>query len=157
MPLLPSFSSDAHHLLKLDGSLGKIIPTAIVTGTPSSSALNTNAFTILSTDNLITSYTKPNAIVRPIRRRDPSYDDETDLQNGTAEPERTDSSSGYSKNVVESNYELGSFTKELDSKLRRLTKDHKKSSSKNVNYNIHIYVLHKRVLGWVGWNLNFYT
>lgn len=136
MPMLPFSFSDDHHLLKLDGTAGKVIPTAIVTGTPSAS-LNTNAFTILSTDNLHTSYSKPNAIVRPIRRRDPSYDDDAaeppngDGSGGTAAAAE-DRSSVYSKAVLEPNYELGKFTKELDLKLRRLTKDNKKPSSKNV-------------------------
>lgn len=84
-----------------------------------------NAFTIVNTDNLLT-YGKPNAIVRPIRRRDPSE--------GRDNEDNVDDNFNLDKNTnTKSNNELGNFTKELDLKLKRLQKDTKKNSSLNVN------------------------
>lgn len=148
MPILTSVPSEE----KLEYGNSKTIPTAVVTGIPA------NAFTILNgTDNLVT-YSKPNAIVRPIRRQDPSHDGDDDLddygngvdskQQSTIEQQRN--ISVYNKNVVEPKYERGSFTKELDLKLRLLTRNHKKVSSKNVN-NVCIYI-YSKVSGGKGLN-----
>lgn len=130
MPILTSVPSEE----QLEFGNSKTIPTAVVTG------IQANAFTILNgTDNLVT-YSKPNAIVRPIRRQDPSHDgdDLDDYGNGVVTKqqsaiEQQRNISVYNKNNVEPKFERGSFTKELDLKLRLLTKDHKKVSSKNVN------------------------
>lgn len=135
MPILTSVLLEE----QLEFGNSKTIPTAVVTGIPA------NAFTILNgTDNLVT-YSKPNAIVRPIRRQDPSHDgdDLDEYGNGVDSKEQSAieqqrNISVYSKSNVEQKYERGSFTKELDLKLRLLTKDHKKVSSKNVNI-IYIY------------------
>lgn len=138
MPILTSVPSEE----QLEFGNSKAIPTAVVTGIPA------NAFTILNgTDNLVT-YSKPNAIVRPIRRQDPSHDgdDLDDYGNGVDSKQQSDveqqrNISVYIKNNVEPKYERGSFTKELDLKLRRLTRDHKKISSKNVTF-VFIYIMY---------------
>lgn len=87
--------------------------------------LSTNsAFTVLnSTENLKT-YSKPNAIVRPSIRHNPPGEDFI-VKNVECQILLNDDDDG------KMHYDLGSFTKELDVKLRRLQQD-KKGSSKNV-------------------------
>lgn len=91
--------------------------------------LSTNsAFTVLNpTDNLKT-YSKPNAIVRPsIRQYPPNGEEDLIVKNVESQIRlQVDDDDG------KSHYDLGSFTKELDTKLRRLQYE-KKGSSKNVN------------------------
>lgn len=84
-----------------------------------------SSFTVLnSTDNLKT-YGKPNAIVRPSIRHNPPNGEDFILKNVESQILLNDDDDGKSR------YDLGSFTKELDVKLRRLQQD-KKGSSKNV-------------------------
>lgn len=86
-----------------------------------------SAFTVLnSTDNLKT-YSKPNAIVRPSIRHNPPSGEDFILKN----VESQILLNGDGDDDGKSHYDLGSFTKELDVKLRRLQQD-KKGSSKNV-------------------------
>lgn len=140
MPILTSVPSEE----QLDFNSSKSIPTAVVTGIPA------NAFTILNgTDNLVT-YSKPNAIVRPIRRQDPSHDGDDLDEYGNGIDAKQESAieqqrniNLYNTNHGEPKYERRSFTKELDLKLRLLTKDHKKISSKNVNITLHLCMLIK--------------
>lgn len=83
-----------------------------------------SAFTVLNaTDNLKT-YSKPNAIVRPSIRQNPPNGEDLIVKN-------VESQILLDDNDGKSHYDLGSFTKELDIKLRRLQRD-KKGSSKNV-------------------------
>lgn len=84
------------------------------------------AFTVLnSTDNLKT-YSKPNAIVRPSIRHNPPSGEDLIIKNVESQIlVNDDDDDGKSR------YDLGSFTKELDIKLRRLQHDIK-GSSKNV-------------------------
>lgn len=109
--------------------------------------LSTGAFTVLSADTVLTlGAGKPNAIVRPTRRRDPNADHRGsehtqlfDLHDAAADAHRQAAASmadgggkEASDGAGERFFELGSFTKELDLKLRRLQGYGKKSSSKNV-------------------------
>lgn len=100
--------------------------------------LSTGAFTVLSADSPLTlGAGKPNAIVRPTRRRDPTdhrgsehtqlFDHVDNTRSGMAAEEGV-----ITNEFGERHFELGSFTKELDLKLRRLQGYGKKSSSKNV-------------------------
>lgn len=113
-----------------------------------------NAFTVLNADSLhqllLPPAGKPNAIVRPTRRRpaEPAAEAKptaaTLTHNGPinhsalfdyvagdqhAAPLAT---AGMDKFGGDTNFGLGTFTRELDLKLRRLQHSGKKSSSKNV-------------------------
>ncbi|KAJ6642737.1 Radial spoke head protein 3 like, partial [Pseudolycoriella hygida] len=82
-----------------------------------------SAFTVLnSAENLKTTYTKPNAIVRPSIRQNPLSGEDLILNNAEAQILLNDDG--------KSHYDLENFTKELDIKLRRL-QHNKKGSSKN--------------------------
>lgn len=83
----------------------------------------------INTDNYGT-YGKPNAIVRPVRRNEPT---EMTLPQAN-EVNIPASNQSTPKVIVPAKYkkhEIDTFTKELDNKLRHLQKD-KKTSSKNV-------------------------
>lgn len=129
MPILSSVSAE---------DLGPTFPTDGLS--------TTAAFTVLSADSLSTHHhqpstgvaEKPNAIVRPVRRRDPRDYSELFDNAGTATmamgkhlPNDHHDDGGA---VVQQrqHFGLGNFTKELDMKLRRLQGGAKKSSSKNV-------------------------
>lgn len=134
MPILTSVSSEELIENTTEDTISDI----------SSNIINTNyrnAFTVLNNDNLVTSFIgKPNAIVRPIRRRDPS-DGGGGVDRGLGIGGRglgdyrllveNVEAQIVDKNNDKPDYELGNFTKELDLKLRRLQRD-KKGSSKNV-------------------------
>lgn len=97
-----------------------------------------SAFTILnSTDNLKT-YSKPNAIVRPSIRQNPPNGEDFIVKN--VESQIILNGNDDNDDDGKSHYDLGSFTKELDIRLRRLQRE-KKGSSKNVIYNCEKFIL----------------
>lgn len=84
-----------------------------------------SAFTVLNSSDSLKTYSKPNAIVRPSIRQNPPNGEDFIVKNVESQILLNDDDDG------KSHYDLGSFTKELDIKLRRLQHD-KKGSSKNV-------------------------
>lgn len=84
-----------------------------------------SAFTVLNSSDNLKTYSKPNAIVRPSIRQNPPNGEDFIVKNVESQILLNDDDDG------KSHYDLGSFTKELDIKLRRLQHD-KKGSSKNV-------------------------
>lgn len=112
-----------------------------------SGVLRANAFTVLNADNLqlLPPAGKPNAIVRPTRRR--PAEPAAEASKGVATNGSINHSAlfdyvggdqaqllpvGMDKFAGDTNFGLGTFTRELDLKLRRLQNSGKKSSSKNV-------------------------
>lgn len=78
----------------------------------------TQAFQVINHDFLAPAISKPNAIVRPLRRDDPMNDSKL---------------IAYVESQIVKTSPIDQFTKELDTKLRRLKTENKsKSSSKNV-------------------------
>lgn len=87
-----------------------------------------SAFTVLNSADNLKTYSKPNAIVRPSIRQNPLNGEDFIVKNVESQILlNVDDDDGKSR------YDLGSFTKELDVKLRRLQQYDKKGSSKNVN------------------------
>lgn len=108
---------------------------------PEATTLSTSsAFTVLNpTDNLKT-YSKPNAIVRPSIRQNPMNGEDFIVKNVESQILLNVDDDDDGK----SHYDLGSFTKELDIKLRRLQQD-KKGSSKNVILVFQSVILHFKI------------
>lgn len=98
----------------------------------------TSAFTVLTSDNF-GMFGKPNAIVRPIRRLEPTED----TRMGQDDATRSFTNQPNEQTKLAS-FEMGRFAKELDFKLKNLQSD-KKLSSKNVIikwFSISIFDLH---------------
>lgn len=85
-----------------------------------------SAFTVLNSSDNLKTYSKPNAIVRPSIRQNPPSGEDLIVKNVESQIILNDGDDDG-----KSHYDLGSFTKELDIKLRKLQQD-KKGSSKNV-------------------------
>lgn len=93
--------------------------------TESTTHSTSSAFTVLNSTDILKTYSKPNAIVRPSIRHNPPNGEDFIVKNVESQILVNDDDDG------KLHYDLGSFTKELDIKLRRLQHD-KKGSSKNV-------------------------
>lgn len=133
MPMFSETSTDDQNAVDIHPYSPLFNPTRDIPA----AGLSTGAFTVLSADTLLTlGAGKPNAIVRPTRRRDPSDhrgSEHTQLfDNADAHQPNMADGGKESNEFGERHFELGSFTKELDLKLRRLQGYGKKSSSKNV-------------------------
>lgn len=80
-------------------------------------------------------YGKPNAIVRPVPRRNESIEMILPEANEANVPASNQSTPKVNVPVKNRKREIDTFTKELDNKLRHLQKD-KKTSSKNVKFRL---------------------
>lgn len=102
--------------------------TAAVIGTYAGSESNKSAFSILNSDSLGL-YGKPNAIVRPVQRRE-IYDSNDDVTSTIVIDGMGEMNSNLpGKNTISSKSDSDlRFSKELDTKLRKLHNQTKNSS-----------------------------